>query len=248
MKTAIIIPARYASTRLPGKPLQIIGDKPMILHVAKQASLTKGVDEVWIATDHDEIYDIVRHSGYQVVMTSANHQTGTDRIAEANQKINADIVVNIQGDEPFINPKTIELALHPLFLENGFDMSTLATPFENDADVTNPNYVKVVTDQKNKALYFSRSVIPFPRDNEKSLLHSFSYMRHIGIYVYRKNVLDNLSKLTPTPIELAEKLEQLRALYYGYSIAVVRVNDLALSVDTPDDLEKARHYYATTKN
>lgn len=248
MKTAIIIPARYASTRLPGKPLQIIGDKPMILHVAKQASLTKGVDEVWIATDHNEIYDIVRHSGYQVVMTSANHQTGTDRIAEANQKINADIVVNIQGDEPFINPKTIELALHPLFLENGFDMSTLATPFENDADVTNPNYVKVVTDQKNKALYFSRSVIPFPRDNEKSLLHSFSYMRHIGIYVYRKNVLDNLSKLTPTPIELAEKLEQLRALYYGYSIAVVRVNDLALSVDTPDDLEKARHYYATTKN
>lgn len=244
MKTAIIIPARYASTRLPGKPLQIIGDKPMILHVAEQASLTKGVDEVWIATDSKEIFNVVKSSGFNVTITDENHQTGTDRIAEANKKIGADLVINVQGDEPFINPETIEEALIPLQANKSIHMSTLATPFLSDSEIKNPNYVKVVTDFNQKALYFSRSVIPFSRDNKEDLSSGYPYLRHIGLYVYRKEVLDHLSSLKPVELETTEKLEQLRALYYGYNIAVVRVNEIALSVDTPEDLEKARAYYA----
>lgn len=244
MKVAIIIPARYASTRLPGKPLQMIGDKPMILHVANQAKKVKGADEVWIATDHQEIFNVVRSAGFNSVMTSENHQTGTDRIAEANKTINADIIINIQGDEPFINPETIEKALLPVKNDGHTDISTLATAFDSDDDIQNHNYVKVVTDVHQKALYFSRSVIPFPRDKKENIHDSYPYLRHIGLYVYRKDVLDSLASLEAVRLETTEKLEQLRALYYGYSIAVVRVNEVALSVDTPEDLEKARAYYA----
>ena len=244
MKTAIIIPARYASTRLPGKPLQIIGDKPMILHVANQARHAKGIDEVWIATDHPEIYKVADDAGYKVTLTREDHETGTDRIAEANNSIQADLIVNVQGDEPFINPRIIEKAIEPFREEPELHMSTLATQFKSDEEIRNLNFVKVVTDINNHALYFSRSVIPNPRDKKENFYLNFPYLRHIGLYVYRKKVLEHLAQMKPVGLEQAEKLEQLRALYYGYSISVVEVNEVAMSVDTQEDLEKARAFYA----
>lgn len=243
MKISVLIPARYASTRLPGKPLALIGDQPMILHVVRQALKVTGIDSVWVATDHPDVFSVVIKAGYNAVMTRDDHQSGTDRLAEANEKVRADIVVNIQGDEPFIDPLTIEKAIAPLLENTDLDMSTLATVFRSNEEIENPNFPKVIVDSRSRALYFSRSVIPFHRDNPSELLGAYPYLRHIGLYVYRAEILKKLSALKPVPLELTEKLEQLRALYHGISIGVVQTDEVALSVDTPVDLELARTYY-----
>lgn len=243
MKTAIIIPARLASSRLPGKPLKLIGPEPMILHVCRRASETRGVDEIWVATDHQDIHQVVTNAGFRSVMTRPDHETGTDRLAEANSKIRADIVVNVQGDEPFIDPASIEKALIPFRQENGPDMTTLATRFTNPSDIDNPNFPKVVINSRSEAMYFSRSVIPFPRDKQSAGQSDYPFLKHIGLYAYRRQVLADLASLPAVPLEQTEKLEQLRALYYGYRIGVVEVASPGLSVDTPEDLESANHYY-----
>lgn len=242
MKTVAIIPARFQSSRLPGKPLALIGDEPMILHVIKQCEKAKLLQEVWVATDHHEIYSVVKNSGFRVVMTSELHESGTDRVAEANRKIGADIVINVQGDEPFIQPKTIDLAIQAFSESPEIDISTLATRFTQLTDIDNPNFPKVVLNHKNEAIFFSRSVIPFSRD-EVGVGKKFPYLRHVGLYGYRKNILERLSLTKPVELELTEKLEQLRALYYGMKIKVIEINELALSVDTAEDLEYANAYY-----
>jgi len=245
MKLAVIIPARFASSRLPGKPLALIGNQPMILHAVRQAHLAKGVDEVWVATDHQGVYDTVVSAGFQAVMTREDHPSGTDRLAEANEKIGADLVVNVQGDEPFIDPVSIEKAYQPLISDPTLDMGTLATPFRTNEEVKNPNFPKVILNQQSRALYFSRSPVPFNRDFPEQFTGHYPYLRHIGLYVYRKEILKKLAALPPVPLEQTEKLEQLRALYYGISIGVSVVDSLALSVDTPEDLDLARQYYQT---
>ncbi|MBN8706447.1 MAG: 3-deoxy-manno-octulosonate cytidylyltransferase [Bacteroidetes bacterium] len=243
MTISVIIPARYASSRLPGKPLALIGDKPMILHVVNQALQVRGVSSVWVATDHAAVFSVVQKAGFNVIMTREDHQSGTDRLSEANDIIGADIVVNIQGDEPFIDPVTIENAIAPLLANSDLDMSTLATNFRSNEEIENPNFPKVIIDSRSRALYFSRSVVPFHRDKPSEWLGAYPYLRHIGLYVYRAEILKKLSALEPVPLELTEKLEQLRALYHGISIGVVQTDGVALSVDTPDDLELARTYY-----
>lgn len=243
MTISVIIPARFASTRLPGKPLALIGDKPMILHVVSQALKVRGVSSVWVATDYQDVFSAVKNAGFNAIMTREDHQSGTDRLAEANESIGADIVVNIQGDEPFINPATIEKAISPLVENADLDMTTLATSFLSDEEISNPNFPKVIIDSRSRALYFSRSVVPFHRDKPTEWMGSYPYLRHIGLYVYKADVLRKLSGLAPVPLELAEKLEQLRALYHGISIGVVQTDGIALSVDTPEDLELARTYY-----
>lgn len=215
----------------------------MILHVCRRASECRGVDEVWVATDHPEIHKVVVSSGFRSVMTRPDHETGTDRLAEANASIGADIVVNVQGDEPFIDPHSIEKALVPFQQNDGPDMTTLATRFSNQTDIANPNFPKVVLNNRSEAIYFSRSVVPFPRDQRPDHPSDYPFLKHIGLYAYRQQVLKSLASLPAVPLEMTEKLEQLRALYYGFRIGVVEVESTGLSVDTPEDLEAANQYY-----
>lgn len=216
----------------------------MILHVCRRASECRGVDEVWVATDHQDIHQVVTAAGFHSIMTRSDHETGTDRLAEANTRIGADIVVNVQGDEPFIDPVSIEKALSPFHQENGPDMTTLATRFRNQSDIENPNFPKVVINSRSEAMYFSRAVVPFPRDKQSPGQLDFPYLKHIGLYAYRGQVLAKLASLPAVPLEQIEKLEQLRALYYGYRIGVVEVDSAGLSVDTPEDLEVANKFYS----
>lgn len=242
-----IIPARYASGRLPGKPLLDIGGKPMIQRVFEQASKALGADKVWVATDDQRIFDAVTAFGGQAVMTSENHRSGTDRIAEAASKIgaNADVVINIQGDEPFIDPEQIKL-LANCFDSPETDIATLIRPFdptEGFDHLEDPNKVKVVKAEDDRALYFSRSVIPYLRGIEKdrwALTHQ--YFIHIGMYAYRTDVLKEITRLAPAPLEVAESLEQLRWLSNGYTVKVSQTNRTTIGIDTADDLEEARRY------
>lgn len=243
-----IIPARYASTRFPGKPLAEIGGTPMVVLVCRQAS--KVLDEVYVATDNELIAETVRKYGFNVVMTSENHKTGTDRIAEAVSKLNtgADVVINIQGDEPFVDPEQIS-SLMKCFNDPATDIATLARrfPVEDGIDnVFNPNKVKVVFSPSGKALYFSRSPIPFVRSADKeNWMKVQDFYVHVGMYAYRKDVLLKLSQLKQTPLELAESLEQLRWLENGYTIKVAQTTKPTIGIDTPEDLENARRFYMT---
>ena len=249
-----IIPARYASTRLPGKPILDIGDKPMVVRVAERARQVSSINRIIIATDDQRIFDAVAAAGEEVMMTSPDHQTGTDRLAEVAAKLDAEIIVNVQGDEPLIEPATIEAAIAPLLADNSIVMSTTSEPIESDADLLNPNVVKVVTDPEGFALYFSRSPIPFPRSAVQAhgsieaalaarpeLLSQ--YAKHTGMYVYRREFLLNYAKLPSTPLEQLELLEQLRALEHGYRIKVVKVAHRSIGVDTPEDLERVRQIF-----
>jgi 3-deoxy-manno-octulosonate cytidylyltransferase (CMP-KDO synthetase) len=254
---AAIIPARYASTRLPGKPILDIGGKPMVVRVAERARQVAAINRIIIATDDQRVFDAVSSAGEEVMLTSPDHSTGTDRLAEVATKLNADIIVNVQGDEPLIEPATIEAALAPLLADNSIVMSTTSEPIESAADLLNPNVVKVVTDPEGFALYFSRSPIPFPRaavqaqgSIEAALKAEpdlFSrYAKHTGMYVYRREFLLRYAKLPPTPLEQSELLEQLRALEHGYKIKVVRVAHRSIGVDTPEDLERVRRLFLET--
>ena len=254
MKISAVIPARYGSTRFEGKPLADILGKPMIQHVYEGVRQSKLIEEVIVATDDQRILDTVKSFGGKAIMTSPTHFTGTDRVAEAAQKLKSDIIVNVQGDEPLIIGSIIDKAIRPLLLDDTLHMSTLMTRIEEVRDWLNPHIVKVVVDQKNFALYFSRSPIPFPRDLNIGRLESHPFgtsrplpqrvFKHIGVYVFRRKFLLNFSKMKPTPLEKLEKLEQLRALENGYRIKVTPVNYEPICVDTPGDLQKIVNYFS----
>lgn len=233
-----VIPARYASTRFPGKPLNIIAGKPLVQHVVERCLEAKTLSEVVVATDDQRIADAVKGFA-RVEMTSADHPSGSDRIAEVAARNSCDAVVNVQGDEPLIDPEVIDAVANGLV---GSAMSTAATPLTAEDEFENPNVVKVVCDAQGRALYFSRRTIPFLRDDSATSaaaqMGSFPFLKHLGIYGFRRDTLLQLVKYPPSPLEMAEKLEQLRALENGISIAVVRVNYESIGVDTPEDAAK----------
>jgi 3-deoxy-manno-octulosonate cytidylyltransferase (CMP-KDO synthetase) len=240
LRTIVVIPARFASARFPGKPLAQIEGRPMIEHVYRRAAAARGVAGVVVATDDARIVRAVELFGGAVVMTRADHVSGTDRIAEVAAGLSCDLVVNVQGDEPLLAPEAIEEAVAPLAADAGIRMGTLGGALGED-DAANPHVVKAVVDQQGFALYFSRSPIPYRRDPSAPRQ---SVYRHIGLYVYRRDFLLELASLRPTPLERAESLEQLRALEHGHRIRVVETAYLSASVDTPEDLERVRRLVA----
>ncbi|HGE71902.1 TPA: 3-deoxy-manno-octulosonate cytidylyltransferase [Candidatus Poribacteria bacterium] len=238
MKIVCIIPSRYKSTRLEGKPLKDIHGKPMIQYVYEAAKKSELLSDVIIATDDQRIIDAVEKFGGKVVMTSVNHKTGSDRIAEVAKNIEADIIVNVQGDEPLLNPKQVDEAVQPMISDPNLKVCTICRPIFNKEDFENPNVVKVVFNLNGDAMYFSRSLIPYPREKENHKVYE-----HIGIYVYRKEFLLEYIKLPQTPLEVTESLEQLRILENGIRMKVVvtKFKDKSLSVDTAEDLEIVRN-------
>ena len=240
MKVTGIIPARYSSTRLPGKPLILIHGKPMIQRVYEQAQRSKLLDRVIVATDDARIFDCVKDFGGEVIMTSEKHVSGTDRLAEAARMINCDIVVNIQGDEPFIDPKNIDIAIEPLLKDRLLNVSTLAFKITDPLDLENENKVKVVLDKNNFALYFSRNYIPFDMEHNPAKVWTLKdriFYKHIGLYVYRKSFLMRFAKMKKSYLEEVEKLEQLRILENGDKIKVVITKKDSVSVDTMEDIK-----------
>jgi len=237
MKIIGIIPARYASTRFPGKPLVDIGGKTMIRRVYEQCKKAKLLSEVIVATDDRRIFEEVKNFGGQVMMTSAKHQNGTERCAELAKKIETDFVINIQGDEPFIHPAQIDLLAKCMTKSSTrANISTLITPTHLDKSLTNPARVKVAVNKHYEALYFSRSVIPHVRNKEAEA--NTQFFQHIGIYGFKRETLSELVKLKPSPLELAESLEQLRWVENGYSIQCAVTKHMSQSVDAPADLKK----------
>ena len=237
MKVLGVIPARYASTRLPGKPLVDILGRPMIRLVYENAARARTLERLIVATDDERILAVVEAFGGQARLTSREHNTGTDRVAEVAAGLEAEVVVNIQGDEPFVEPGMIDEIVQPLLDDPELPMCTSMHQVTDPADFANPNVVKVVVDLAGHALYFSRSLIPYPRKRE-----GHRVFEHIGLYAYRRDFLLSYARLPQTPLEKLESLEQLRALEHGYRIRVVetRQSYIPLSVDTPEDLEKAR--------
>ncbi len=245
MKFLGIIPARYASTRFPAKPLALLGGKPMIQHVYEQVS---GVlPDTYVATDDERIETAVKAFGGRVVMTSSNHKSGTDRCYEALTRIggNFDVVVNVQGDEPFIQAVQLH-AVMACFADASTQIATLVKPFstnDSPADLENINTPKVVVNKQHEALYFSRSVIPFQRNSERAgWLKNHTYYKHIGLYAYRSEVLKAITALPPSLLEQAESLEQLRWLENGYKIRVGLSEVETIGIDTPEDLERAEQF------
>lgn len=243
MKTICVIPARYSSTRLPGKPLKDICGVPMICRVYDRAKLAKNISEVIVATDDERILDAVeKHSG-KAVMTRADHKTGTDRLAEVAEKFSdADLIVNVQGDEPLIEASLIDELVAQFVEDENLQMATVATELIDAEEMQNPNNVKVVFDKNNNALYFSRSLIPYPRNSGISKVY-----KHIGIYAYRRNFLLNYAKMESTPLEQTESLEQLRALENGYKIRVIISDCKFVGVDTEEDLKLVNEIYSSMK-
>ncbi len=248
MDFIVAIPARFSSTRLPGKPLLLIGDKPMIQHVAERALLA-GAKQVVIATDDQRIMDAIHIQHVQVLMTSATHQSGTDRLAECAERLAWDdhqIVVNLQGDEPFAPASGIRQVAE-LLQQSHSPMATLCTPITHNQQFEDPNTVKVVCSVQGSALYFSRAAIPWPRDANPSSANIAQ--RHIGIYAYRAGFLKTITRLPVSSLERCESLEQLRVLENGYSIAVAETHaQFPPGVDTPEDLERAIAYWLNTQS
>jgi len=250
MSFSVVIPARYASSRLPGKPLKDIAGKPMIQHVYERA-LESEAKEVVIATDDERIQKVAEEFGAKVVMTDPDHASGTDRLQEVVSKLNYyadDIVVNVQGDEPLIPPRVINQVAHNLAAEKDASIATLYEPIENIEEVFNPNIVQVVTDRNDFALYFSRAPIPYARDDfaksKEQMPQGVSFKRHIGIYAYRVNLLNSFVKWDEAPIETTECLEQLRALWNGSKIHVALADEIPPGgVDTEEDLERVRDFF-----
>jgi 3-deoxy-manno-octulosonate cytidylyltransferase (CMP-KDO synthetase) len=253
LKAIGIIPARYASTRLEGKVLLDIAGKPMIQHVYERSSQSTLLAEVYVATDDPRILSAVERFGGKAHLTSPLHPSGTDRVAELAAKLEADIVVNIQGDEPLISPQMIESAILPLLGDSSVQMSTLCRRITDPQEVFDPNVVKVVQNREGFALYFSRSPIPFHRDLWKGSGASIEYgggvvcYKHFGLYAYRKDFLLRFSGLKPTPLERIEQLEQLRALENGYEIKVVESEEETIGVDTEQDLERVRSTFGSRR-
>lgn len=245
-----VIPARFASTRLMGKPLADIGGKSLLQHTYEGASRSKLIDKIVIAVDDEQVAKAAKSFGAAYIMTPKECATGSDRIAiVAKEFPRADIIVNIQGDEPFINGMMIDQAIEPLLFDPDVNVSTLAKLIDNVEELKSPSVVKVVFDYKNFAMYFSRSPIPFVRDAEtdKQMLEKADIYKHVGLYVYRKEYLLKFTKLETTDLERWEKLEQLRMLENGFKIKIVETEFDSFSVDTPEDLEKARLIYSKHK-
>lgn len=238
-KTAVIIPIRMHSSRLPGKFHKLIGDKPMIIHVLEKAQLS-GIPHVYVAVDHEEHFNLVEKYGGKAIMTSTEHQSGTDRVYEAAQIIDPEekleYVINLQGDMPFIKPESISKVVD--FKNHDFDISTLATVIKSHDDINNINVVKIAMTPDGNALYFSRSPIPY---NAKT------YHYHLGIYAFRRSALKKFVNLKQSQLELCERLEQLRALENGMKIQVIEVEETTISVDTEDDMKMARSYFSEQK-
>lgn len=249
MKFIGIIPARYASTRFPGKPLAILGGKPVIQRVYEQAASV--LDNVCVATDDKRIFDAVEKFGGHAVMTSPNHKSGTDRIEEAMRKLgdDSDVVVNIQGDEPFIQRSQLEEICH-CFDDRDTQIATLGIPFGADINaISNPNSPKIVVGNNGFAMYFSRSIIPFVRGKEaEEWPNAYPFLKHIGVYAYRREVLHEITKLQQSSLEIAESLEQLRWLQNGYKIKVGITDMETIGIDTPEDLERAERFLAEQEN
>lgn len=240
MRVAGVIPARYHSSRFEGKPLALLGGRPMIQHVYEKARLASQLAEVVLATDDERIAKVIQEIGGKFLMTSSDHPSGTDRVAEAAVAIEADVIVNIQGDEPFISGKAIDQVVKPFFERDSLQMSTLVRTIENEKTLRDPNVVKVVVDREGFALYFSRAPIPFTRSSK--LVQPWE---HIGLYAYRKDFLLAFAQLTPTNLERIEGLEQLRSLEHGHRILTVPTTQhIGVSVDTPADLKIAEEYLA----
>lgn len=242
MKFIGIIPARYASTRFPGKPLALLGGKPVIQHVYERVAAV--LEAAYVATDDERIYDVVKSFGGQVVMTRTDHKSGTDRIEEAIEKIGGewDVVVNVQGDEPFVAKSQLDTICH-CFDDPTTQIATLGKPFESMEAVQNPNSPKIVVDNMGFAMYFSRSVIPYVRGKEKSSwLTHYPFLKHLGIYAYRKDVLRQVTQLPQSSLEIAESLEQLRWLQNGFKIKVGTTDVETVGIDTPQDLERAEEF------
>ena len=242
MKFMAIIPARYASTRFPGKPLAVLGGKTVIQRVYEQVSSV--LSEVYVATDDQRIYDCVEGFGGKAVMTREDHKSGTDRIEEAVEKIgtDADVIINVQGDEPFIQPSQVDILMH-LFDAPETQIGTLGKLFESMEAVENPNSPKIVTDNRGFALYFSRSVIPYIRGKERNdWFGQYPFLKHLGIYAYRREVLAEVTRLPQSSLEKAESLEQLRWLQNGYRIRVGLTDVETIGIDTPEDLQRAEQF------
>jgi len=238
MKSICVIPARYSSTRLPGKPLKDICGVPMICRVFERAKNAKSVAEVIVATDDERILRAVEKNFGKAMMTRADHKTGTDRLAEVAEKFpDAEVIVNVQGDEPLIEPKLIDELVAQFVADKNLQMATVATELFDAEEMKNPNNVKVVMDKNNNALYFSRSLIPFPRNAGAKVF------KHIGIYAYRRKFLLDYAKMETTPLEKSESLEQLRALENGFKIRVIISDCKFIGVDTEEDLKLVNEIY-----
>ena len=238
MKIIAVIPARYASTRFPAKLMQDLGGKTVILRTYEAAVKTQLFDDVFVVTDSDLIYnEIISHNG-KAIMSVKEHESGSDRIAEAVESIDVDVVVNVQGDEPFINSEPLKelIEVFKKDADKKIDLASLMREIKEEEEINNPNNVKVVVDQNQFALYFSRSVIPYPREKNVGV----RYMQHIGIYAFRKQALLDFYSLPMQSLEASEKLEQLRYLEFGKRIKMVETTHVGIGIDTPEDLEKAR--------
>ena len=230
----IVIPARYEAQRFPGKILASETGKPLIQHVHEAASRARCADRIIVATDDQRIADAVATFGGEAVMTRADHPNGTSRIAEVAAALNTNIIVNVQGDEPELDPDSIDRAVDALRRHDDCVMATLAAPLHDEQDIANPNVVKVVMDQAGRALYFSRAPIPHVREKNED---SAATCKHVGLYVYRRPFLETYVNLAPTPLETAERLEQLRVLEHGYRIAVAETDNNAPGIDTPEQYQ-----------
>ena len=238
MKIIAVIPARYASTRFPAKLMQDLGGKTVILRTYEAAQQSNLFDDVFVVTDSDLIYKEIVSNGGKAIMSIKEHESGSDRIAEAVENMDLDIVVNVQGDEPFINTEALEklIEVYKKDTDKKVDLASLMCEITDEDEIENPNNVKVVVDQNGFALYFSRSVIPYPREKNVGV----RYMQHIGIYAFRKQALLDFYSLPMKSLEASEKLEQLRYLEFGKRIKMIETADKSIGIDTPEDLEKAR--------
>jgi 3-deoxy-manno-octulosonate cytidylyltransferase (CMP-KDO synthetase) len=232
-----VIPARYASTRFPFKLMQKLGAKTVIRHTYENALATGLFDDVWVVTDSELIRDEIVSHGGKAMMSKKTHESGSDRIGEAVEEMDVDLIINVQGDEPFIDKKSLA-SLIDIFKDKDVQVASLMKPFTDNRLIQDPNYVKVVVDQKMNSLLFSRSVIPYPRDTAITITH----YEHVGIYAFRKNALLQFTRWSPTPLELAEKIECLRYLENSIPLRMVITTHEGVKIDVPEDLEKAKSY------
>lgn len=230
-----VIPARYRSTRFPGKALATLSGRPLIQHVYDRSVLARSLERVIVATDDQRILDAVKGFGGEALLTSPEHHSGTDRLAEVARRLEAEIYVNIQGDEPLVEPQNIDALVAALQADGKVDVATLKEPIDDDEDRGNPNVVKVVTDARGDALYFSRAPIPYAREGRAA-----GSFRHVGLYAFRRRALLDFAAAPPSPLETSEQLEQLRVLEMGRRIHVLRARGRSVSVDTPEDLKRAQ--------
>jgi 3-deoxy-manno-octulosonate cytidylyltransferase (CMP-KDO synthetase) len=254
-QVAAVIPARFASTRFPGKPLVAIAGRPLIAHVVDRCREAKLIERIIVATDDDRIAAAAEEAGAEAALTSPDHPSGTDRVAEVAESLNSGIIVNVQGDEPTLAPEAIDAAVDPMLTDPTIPICTLMVRLSEPEELFNPNVNKVVVDQKGFALYFSRLPIPyhreawpniFTRGQERAAewVASYNWYKHVGLYVYRREALLELARLAPVGLELAEGLEQLRALAYGYKIKVVETEYDSIGVDTPEDVARVEEILA----